>query len=366
MSAKPTVIVVGGGYAGLFGLGQLSARREKLNLVLVDRKPSSENLPMLPDIVGRRVQADNLRFDLHHFARNHGARFCRAAVASMDIEKRALTFMNGKTLSGDYLLVCTGTETNFYGRDDLAAAVPRMDTVADAQQIGRRVDADDFSSVVVVGGGYTGVELVTNVHRRLKVRGTLAGKTLHLVELADSILPGLDEGVRRYCLRNMERMGIVIHTGTTLEAFENKQASLANGETIAHCLAAWSAGIHTSACVRTLAQERPQGRLKVAPTLLFADRCYAAGDAAGLERAGRMLRPAVQFAIAEGRAAARNILRDIAGKQPEPSEPRDLGWVVPMGNFRGCGRAMGVPVHGRKAMLLHYFMCVFQIGRAHV
>ncbi len=358
MAAKPAILIVGGGYAGLFALMQLTAHRNKLDVVLMDRKPFAENLPLLPDVVGKRVQADNLRLDLQQFARRHGARFCRAAAAEIDPGRRTVTRMNGCTLSADYLLVCTGTETNYYGFDEFAATVPRMDTVADALKISRCLDRNDFKHVVVVGGGYTGVELITNIHRRLGLRRTLEGKILHLVDQGPTILPGLGERVRSYCRKNLEQMGIVMHANSTLQSCAERHAILSGGEELPDSFAAWTAGVHTPACVRTLAGDRPQGRLLVAPTLQFADRCYAAGDAAGLEHAERMLRPAVQFAITEGRTAARNILREIAGKEPHACSPPDLGFVVPMANFRACGNALGVPVKGRKAMLLHYLMCV--------
>lgn len=360
MAAKPTILIVGGGYAGLFAMVQLTAHRDKLDVIMMDRKPFAENLPLLPDVVGKRVQSDNLRLDLQQFARRHGARFHRAAVSEIDPDRRTVTRMNGHTLSADYLLVCAGTETNYYGRDEFAANVPCMDTVADALKISRSLDKNDFKHVVVVGGGYTGVELITNVRRRLRLRRTLEGKTLHLVDRAPTVLPGLDERVRNYCRGNLERMGIVQHPNTTLQSYAEQHATLSSGDELPQSLVAWAAGVHTPACVRTLAYDRPQGRLLVAPTLQFADRCYAAGDAAGLERAERMLRPAVQFAISEGRAAARNILREIAGKEPHACSPPDLGFVVPMANFRACGHALGLPVTGRKAMFLHYFMCLYR------
>jgi NADH dehydrogenase len=95
-------------------------------------------------------------------------------------------------------------------------------------------------------------------------------------------------------------------------------------------------------------------------TLAATERVFAVGDAARFLRNGTELRMSVQFALSEGRAAARNVWRAILGRPLRGFHPRDPGYVVPMANGRSCGEALGVPVTGHTATFLHYFMSAYR------
>jgi NADH dehydrogenase len=157
-------------------------------------------------------------------------------------------------------------------------------------------------------------------------------------------------------------MRIQVHTGVSISHLAENSVTLSSGLRIEDGLLIWAAGVQTPEFVRHLPCERdPQGRLKVDGSLRFAEGAFAAGDVAAFVKKGRALRMAVQFSLHEGRLAAGNILRLCAGrKKLKTYRPVDLGYLVPMANFRACGVVLGVPVCGFVAWILHYMMCIYR------
>jgi NADH dehydrogenase FAD-containing subunit len=152
-------------------------------------------------------------------------------------------------------------------------------------------------------------------------------------------------------------LGIEFLPGVSLEGCSDGAAALTDGRRLNGALAVWTAGVHAGAHIRAMeAPKERQDRLCVDETLRVGGRCYAAGDCAGAKRGGQLLRLSVQFSISQGHHAAGNILREIDGRRPVAFRPVDLGYVVPMANFRGCGRILGMRSFGRLPSVMHYLM----------
>jgi len=352
------IVIVGGGFAGLAALDRLGSQSERHDILVIDQRPHFEFLPLLPDVVGRRLPHRYLRTSIGAVAARAGARFVQDVVTGIDgASRRVITRRN--SFPYDAVLLASGTQTDFYGNDDLTGAVYKLDCVEDASRIAERADKGDFANIVVVGGGYTGIEIATGMRRRLRSLGR--GTPIHLVEMKDSLIPSLPSHLRGYCRRNCKRMDVRLRLHETLEAVRDGDATLRGGEVIERAMVIWSAGVHTPSYVRNLDYpQAQQGRLQVDQTLAVADSVFAAGDTAAFRKGEAPLRLAVQFSITEGQHAADNLVRYLDGHPLEPYNPFDPGYVVPMANNLSCGTPLGISVTGVLPTALHYFMSVFR------
>ena len=351
------VVIVGGGFSGLSAAERLAARKD-VDLTIIDRALAFSFKPMLPDIIGCRVSPEALLYDLADAADRMGARFIQTEAKAIDWRERRIETDAGP-VAYDFVLITSGSETAFHGREDIRANAFKLDTVNDCNAINEAVIDDCFERAVVSGGGYTGIEAATN----LRSLENSAGKKLEviIVEVGRELLPGAPAWMRDYTERNLAKMRIETALETTVESYEKDTALLSDGRALKNSLLVWTAGQHAAWPAHEDGIRRTvNGRLVVDEYLLAAEGCFAAGDAAAFMVDGRPQRLAVQISIDQGVCAARNIIAQISGKSMKRYKPRDLGLVIPMANNRGCGIALGVNIKGRLPVWLHYLMSAFR------
>jgi len=354
-----TVVIIGGGFAGLAAAARLRRAGDGVEVILIDRRPTHQFLPLLPDLVGRDLDPSLLCYPLARAAAQTRCRLVQATVHAVDIAaRRVLT--DGDAIAFDYLLLASGVESDFYGQTQVRERACEFRAAEDAARLRARLPAGQAATVVVAGGGYTGVEVATHVVRAGR-RAGLRHRVV-LVDPAPAICNALPDPFRRYIAANLLAMGIETRLGTTVADATHDSVTLAGGETFAPAALVWTAGVRTADFLHALPGSKTrQGRLEADPNLQFADACFAAGDVCAVVRGGQPLRMGVQAAISQGACAGDNIRRAIAGKPLRPYRPWDPGYLVPMANGRACGRVLGVPVYGRVATWLHYAMCLVRL-----
>jgi NADH dehydrogenase len=357
------VIIIGAGFAGLEAVRVLAKHRHALGprrVIVIDAKRTFDFLPMLPDVIGGRIRKDRAVVDLAEYLEKLQVCFENGEVGTIDTAAREVRLKEGPALSYEFLLVCCGSVTNFYG-SEMAKVSLKLDTAQDAVNIQNIVITYPQKKFVIVGGGYTGLEVATNIAYGLR-RRRMKKYEVHVVERQDDVLGPLPEWMKDYCRMNLCRLRIHVHNGATVKTATEGKLTLSNGLEIDDYLAIWAAGVQTPECVRRMPHDKdPQGRLKVDRTLRFADGAFAAGDAASFLKDGRPLRMSVQFSLNEGHVAGVNIVRLCEGeKNLVAYRPVDLGYLVPMANRCACGPILWVPVRGLGAWILHYVMCIYR------
>ncbi len=350
------ICVIGAGFAGLaaakkfFGSGN--------EIFLFDKKRSSDFLPMLPDVIGRGVDPKLLAASISELSRKLKCHFINAEVKSVDIPARRID-AEGRHFDYDYLLICSGSESAYYGREDLRAASMKLDSAADADVVRKALNEKRFANYVVCGGGYTGIEVATNLRRLLDLRKEKGDVTI--VERAPSILGPLPGWMKEYTIRNLRDMRIEVATETSVEAVDGESVNLSSGSVLDNSLFIWTAGVKTPSFVDSIpAEKSTQGRLKVDEFLRLFENVFVAGDCACFSAGGSCLRMGVQFSISQGNLAAANVLRAIRGRRLRAWKPYDPGYVIPMANNISCGNIMGVNMRGIVPTFLHYFMCLYR------
>lgn len=359
------IVIIGAGFAGLEAARVFSKKRKLLGdrrVIVVDRKRTSDFFPLLPDVAAGRIDRSCVELDLGTHLENLGIGFENAEVASIDTRAREVRLKEGRSLAYEYLVLCPGAVTNFYGQKDMERKALKLDSVENAAMIHNTISAYPQKNFVVVGGGYTGLEIATNIavfFRRRKVKKY----GIHVVEMQEDILGPLAAWMKDYCRINLCRLRIQLHTGVSIREAGEKRLVLSNGLEINDYILIWAAGVQAPDLVRELPFGKDkQGRLNMENrSLLLTEGIFCAGDSACYARGGqRPLRMAVQFSIAEARIAAKNIVNLCIGRRPRDYKPVDLGFLVPMANRTACGKILFVPLKGLIAWVLHYIMCIYR------
>lgn len=347
------IVIVGGGYAGLFAARRLGGA-PGVEVVLCDPQAAQQSLPMLADRVGLDLPPDWLRQPLEAAARQWRFTFRQEAVRDIDCQRR-IVHLADETVAADGIIIASGAHPIPPPPDIDPTSLFTLDTVAAAGALRQAFIERPQGIWLVVGGGYTGVEVATNLWRLSRL-AQVPGRIL-ILERDEALCASLGAGFSRYIGEQVARLGIETRTGTSLVASGDGRARLSDGTELNDADVVWTVGVEGRPLAQGLAIPRTANhRLEVEPSLQ-APGCpgvFVAGDAAAARgRDGRPLRPSVQAAVKEGDHAARNLLRHLTGRPLRPYRHLDLGYVVPMGHGRGCGRALGLPVYGRFPIFLH-------------
>jgi len=352
------ILIIGGGFAGLSAAGRLCKSGLGLDVNLIDKKEENDFLPLLPDVVGRGIRPEFLGYELKNASRHLGFKFINEEVISISLEKREVSTRAGKLIY-DYLIVASGSETNFYGNDNIKKYAYKLDDINDGRKIIRALKEEAFNNFIIGGAGYTGIELATNLRLFLE-RNKKPGKIV-IVERQESILGPLPLWMKDYVLGNLKRLNIDILTNSTIEHIEEGNVSVSGKRIFNQAMVVWAAGVKTADFIRDLNVEKnPQGRIKVDDYLRLDENCFVVGDAAYFSYKNSYLRMAVQFAIAQGNCAAGNIINSIKVRQLHRYKPIDFGYIIPMANNKSCGKIIGLSLKGYAPTVFHYIMCFYR------
>ncbi len=360
------IIIPGCGFAGLHALCQLGSLFGKiagLRILVFDKNEYTTMIPSLPDLAGARIQREFLTEEIRKLIPK-GVEFKHEKIISINLhESRIQTEKDAYPY--DYLVLATGSATNFYGFNQNKDRIYKLDSLDDALRISKDLkkflDANSDPNIAIVGGGYTGIELACNLK-------SLSGKLnkspcIHIIEKSDDILAFLPEGMRNYVKGKLGQKGIQLITGASIAEFDGCNISLTNGQKIRDVFLCWCAG-SKFAVPEVVGNHKTigDGRIIVNPFLQIKEHpnVFVCGDAAAISHKNGYLRKAVNFAVYSGTAAGKSLKNLILGKKLKAYKPSDLGWVIPFGNDSMGVIFNRVNVRGRIGLRLHYLMCGYR------
>lgn len=348
---RDNILILGCGLGGLSAAIRLSKLKSGAAVTVIDKCSNFTFLPLLPDLVGRGISPGHTVYPIEKLAKKHHFRFIQASVEKIDILHRQVD-AGGRTIVYDYLLIALGSETDFYGDKEMSDNALRMDNAAEAVEIRRAVCCGRYENYIISGGGYTGIELATNI--KLLLKKEKSDKKVMIIEKSASLLGSLPAWMSHYATVQLDKLGIDHFTYSTIEKVSGDSAFLSDGRKISGARVLWAGGVKTPDPVRELAVKKTiQGRLISDEYLRIASNVFVAGDCAAFED----LRMAVRFAIQQGRVAAENICRSIKHRELKRYRPFDWGYVVPFANNASCGIFIGFNVKGLLGIIGHYFLC---------
>jgi NADH dehydrogenase len=363
------IVIIGAGFSGIAAAKYLAKNKKKLKgyaIHLIDKKKNYEFIPMLPDLIAGWLEPEAISLNLEKFSQKRGINFVCDSVQKIDREKKIVTTKN-QEISYQYLIIATGSKTNFFGNTELSLNCRKLDSVKDALKI--KNDLLDKAqqkkiNIVVVGGGYTGLEIATNVHFLLTKNKLPFSITV--VEKAPEILKMVSDRIKQIAKSELNCLGIKIITGDSLQKYKGEYAQLESGREIKNAFCIWSAGVKTSDFIQNLDAKKDKGRLLVDQNLNLKGknekRVFVAGDSAAFAtQAGKSLRMAIMFAIGQGKMAARNIINNLQNKQKSAYRPIDLGYLIPLTYKKAPGVVLGAFVGPKLGYFLHYYMCFYRL-----
>lgn len=352
------IVIIGCGFGGLAAAGVFARAHLKAEIYIIDKKRSADFLPLLPDAIGRGIKLNFLSFNIAEFAKRFCFFFMQEEVVSLNLEKKEVITANSK-LNYDYLIISSGSETNFYGNENIKKYGLKVDSASDVQKILEILNSGNFDNFIIGGGGYTGIEIATNL--RLFLKKNKRRSRIVVVERARSILGPLPEWMKEYVLNNLKEEDIEVVVNNSIEKVDAQSVHLSDGTILNNALLIWAAGVKTPGFIQNLlVQKNPQGRINVDEFLRLNENCFVIGDASSFSWRGNYLRMAVQFTLMQGNIAAKNIISCITKKRMRIYKPLDLGYIIPMANNRSCGKLFGINLKGILPTMLHFLMCIFR------
>ena len=356
------VVVVGGGFAGLYAARSLGIDPE-VRLTLVDRRNFHLFQPLLYQVATGALSPGDIAQPLRSVLRKQrNTTVILGEATGLDIDRREVLLADGGPIAYDTLIVATGAHHSYFDHPEWAAVAPGLKTLEDATEIRRRIliafeaaerEAEPerrraWMTFVLVGGGPTGVELagalgeIAHDTLRRDFRSIRSGEArIVLVEAMERILPTYPADRSASAQRQLERLGVEVRTRTRVVDIDEESVRVVGPDgatqTIPSRTVLWAAGVLASSFGRKVAEATGaptdrSGRVIVGPDLTIPGHpeIFVVGDAAVEPWKPDHPTPGVaQGAIQGGRYAAKVIRRRILGPAVRP---------VPLQRPRRCRR----------------------------
>jgi NADH:quinone reductase (non-electrogenic) len=379
------VVVIGGGFAGLYAVRAL--KRAPVRVTIVDRRNYHLFQPMLYQVATAGLNPADITAPIRSVLRHQkNAEVVLGEVGAVDPSERQVELTDGTQLRYDYLLICTGARHSYFGHDDWERLAPGLKGLEDALEIRRRVlkaferaerETDPVKrqallTFVVVGGGPTGVEMAGAVAeiRSYALRRDFRHidsreATVVLLEGTRRLLNAYPESLSEEAKRELRALGVVVRTETFVTNVRPGAVEAA-GWTIPTHTVIWAAGNTASPLLKTL--DTPldrQGRARVEPDCSIPGHpeVFVLGDAAYLENDGQPVPAICPAAIQMGRYAAATIRRELSGRPREPFRYWDKGQLAVIGRGQAVADIHRLHFGGFIAWLLWIFVHIwFLIG----
>jgi NADH:ubiquinone reductase (H+-translocating) len=362
--ARGGTLVVGGGFAGSYVARSLGKR----GATIVSPENSMLFTPLLPEAASGTLEPRHVVVPLRMMCPH--AELVLGRATAIDFERRRV---EAETIEGvvhvQYrdLVVALGSISRALPIPGLADHALGFKSLADAihlrNHVLRRLEAADAAptdahrrralSFVFIGAGYAGVEALAELSDlvrdalRYYPGLKLVPQRWVLVDAAPKILSEIPTRLGDYAAAKLERRGIEIHVGTTLEAVELHAAHLSNGERILTDTVVWTAGVKANPALERLGLPLDErGRVKVDGTLRVEghEHVWALGDGArvpNLATQGEFDPPTSQHALRQARRLAKNL-----SGEPQEYRYRMLGQVATLGRYKGIADVMGLLLTG--------------------
>lgn len=376
--AEPPVVVLGGGFGGLFTTYHLTAGagRERRPVLMVSKEEEFVFKPLLPEAVGAASRPSFLTNNLPRLAKAWRFDFQHAEVRAIDLKARHVETSDGTVAYGD-LVLALGSIVDTHGVDLSAPHVFRLHDLDDGprlrahvkRQVQRAVRAKSARAqkralhFVGIGAGPTGIETIAEVQEYLHACFADANATrlqnrarFTIVEAGKVILGDLPSRVREEVMAVLTRRGIRVAVGAPAVEIVPEGCRLADDEILESETVVWAAGVRAQPVVGELAMRVDGlGRIRVDNYLRARGQVdvFALGDnACCLGRKRRLPLPATgQVAVQQAKVVAANIRRAHAGQPLRPFVYKELGRLVPLGKGEAAGSVLGRNVKGLPAWL---------------
>ncbi|WP_249522917.1 NAD(P)/FAD-dependent oxidoreductase [Modestobacter marinus] len=392
MAQRPVILIVGGGYVGLYTALRLQRklRRGRAEIIVVDPQPHMTYQPFLPEAAAGSVEPRHVVVPLRRTLDQ--CRVITGAVAGLSHADRTATVTPAEgdsfELRYDVLVMAAGSVARTLPIPGLAEhgigfknvgeaiylrnhVLARLDAASstDDPQVRRRALTFTF-----VGGGYAGIEAFAELEdmaryalQRYYPRLSPADMRWVLVEATGVILPEVDADMGAWTVQQLQARGMEVKLNTTLDSVsDDGVVRTGDGDEFPSDTLVWTAGTKPHPMLgRTDLPLDARGRVRCRATLqvegpdgAVLEGAWAAGDLAAVpdltkDEPGATTAPNAQHAVRQAKRLADNIVAVLDGEQPTDYRHAYAGSVASLGLHKGVAQVYGVKLKGRPAWWMH-------------
>ncbi|MDX6577509.1 MAG: demethylphylloquinone reductase [Blastocatellia bacterium] len=380
------ILIIGGGFGGLFTALELAGAGD---ITLVNDEDHFLFKPMLYEYLSGEVEAWHIAPDCKELL-DEKVRFIRGTVTEIDLDAKAVNIAGrAEPLAYDVLVVAPGAVTNYAAVEGAEQFALPFRTLNDANQLRRRMtealdhvqpdaapqDTRSALTFAVVGGGASGVELTTKMADLLRdavKRRALKGEPrVLIIEMADRLVPGMGEELRRFVEDALHESRVELHTQTRVVRVTETAITLEHNQQHTELETAgvvWVAGVRTSPLAESLKVEKDRrGLLLVEHTLQLRGHpnVFALGDVTFYPDVVPTLAGTAQLAMQESGLCARNVRAFIEGKPLKTKRFVELGEAVSLGTEHAAVLSAGKIISGPLARQARFAMYTARLPTWH-
>lgn len=357
-SYQPRIVIVGGGFGGLYTALYLQKYRHLKNASITLIEPRERFLftPLLYEVLTEELLLWEVAPTYHSLLVGTNIQWQQDWAEYIDLERQRITLRQGESFHYDYLVVAMGAKTRqlpipgigehahtFRSLDDVVTVKARLDQLA---------RASSQVAVTVIGAGASGVELATKVADRLGANGQV-----RLVDRGDQILKPFPQGLQRKAMQALKQRDVELHLQTQVTQVDTTMVQL-DGVEFPSALTLWATGTEPVSWAGTPVNTNDHGQVWVRPTLQLEDyfNVFVLGDLAVQPKS---IPNTAQAAYQAAAAVAGSLAKMTRQKQPRRFRYLHLGDMLTLGKGAGGVWSFGISLGGklggiiRRAVYIH-------------
>ena len=330
-SSRSRIVIIGGNFAGLVAASRLSC---DYDVTVVDARADFEWTPNIHEIFSGVKDRAGVVLPRADCVERYGHSFVHDVVTHIDRDSGTVSCEGGLSLPYDACLIAAGSQRTTFGIEGVEEHALGLRLVDDAVRIAERLDKlakrKRRASIVIVGGGVSGVEALGEILRR---RGQGDEFNIHIVELESRLLEQQPRGLADDVIQRLEPYPVSVHTNASVAQVNARSVVLTSGEKLTADLCIWSAGMTLPDFLRDSGLNAADDDwLPVDDTLqsLYADNIFVAGDCASLPLP---IRKQAYYAMDMGEVAGDNIKRLLGDRRLRRFRATPMPMLVSFGDI---------------------------------
>ncbi|NNE31947.1 MAG: NAD(P)/FAD-dependent oxidoreductase [Winogradskyella sp.] len=355
-SNLPRVVIIGGGFAGINLAKNLA--NKNIQVVLIDKHNYHTFQPLLYQVSSSGLEPDSIAYPLRKILKNHKSSFFRLAEVEQIVPETNTIVTTIGEITYDYLVIATGTKTNFFGNKDIESHGMPMKTVPQALNIRSLIlqnfekaaiantneEREALLNFVIVGGGPTGVELAGAI---AELKNNILPKDYHdlnpddmkiyLFEGSDRVLSSMSKHASKKAEAFLKDLGVNVNCNTTVTSYDGSKVSTNSEMVMESETLIWAAGVIGDPIQGlnkdVLIDKANRYKVNAYNQVLDYENIFAIGDIALMECKDypnghpQVAQPAIQ----QGKVLGKNLIRLINNKALKPFKYKDKGSMATIG-----------------------------------
>ncbi len=389
---EKTIVIAGAGFAGTTLVRALERNLpDGWRILLISEESYTTFNPMLAEVVGAGVFPEHVIAPIREMVRT--AQFVMGRIEHVDATQRVLqctTLAGLQEFSYDHLVLAFGQRANMHIIPGMSEHALPLKLVGDAMFIRNRIlqrlahieltpDAAQrrcLGHFVVVGGGFSGVEVAGAIADFIRSARSYYPRIAHgdtgvtLLHDGDRLLPELPAGLGMAAARSLRDRGVTVCLGARATSVAERSVTLMDNSVVSAATVVCTIGVRSNPLVEALGVPLTRGRIVTGTDGMVATHpgLWALGDCAAIPNGqdGNLCPPTAQFAVAQAKQLAINLVAHLDGRPTTPFSYTSRGMMVTTGHLKGVAEVFGLQVHGLAAWLAwrgYYLMMMPTFGR---